>query len=210
MRKFLKLFLILFVLAGCSPKENSGNLTISTDNGDVSYNVEEAISTEELEKGLMNRDTLAENAGMIFDLSHVNNKVAMWMKDTKIPLDMIFLNKNGEIFFIFENAVPMSEELIIAPEPATFVLELNGGTVQKHNIKVGDKVKHHLIDEYIAQMNEENTSVTEEDVVVEDENINSSEEDETAQQTDTADDSSVDDLDNIPDDGNSGEVVIEE
>ena len=86
MSKFLKLFLALIVVAGCSPKENSGNLTISTENGDVRYNVEEAQTPEELEKGLMNRDSLAADSGMIFNLADVENQVAMWMKDTKIPL----------------------------------------------------------------------------------------------------------------------------
>ena len=111
MSKFLKLFLALIVVAGCSPKENSGNLTISTENGDVRYNVEEAQTPEELEKGLMNRDSLAADSGMIFNLADVENQVAMWMKDTKIPLDMLFVNSNGRIFFIEENATPMSEEM---------------------------------------------------------------------------------------------------
>ena len=123
MSKFLKLFLALIVVAGCSPKENSGNLTISTENGDGRYNVEEAQTPEELEKGLMNRDSLAADSGMIFNLADVENQVAMWMKDTKIPLDMLFVNSNGRIFFIEENATPMSEELIIAPEPALAVIE---------------------------------------------------------------------------------------
>lgn len=130
MSKFLKLFLALIVVAGCSPKENSGNLTISTENGDVRYNVEEAQTPEELEKGLMNRDSLAADSGMIFNLADVENQVAMWMKDTKIPLDMLFVNSNGRIFFIEENATPMSEELIIAPEPALAVIELNAGDVK--------------------------------------------------------------------------------
>ena len=145
MRKFLKLFLALIVIAGCSQE---GNLTIKTQKGDVTYNVEEAKSTPELEKGLMGRDSLAANSGMIFDLSHVSNQIAMWMKDTKIPLDMLFVNANGKIFFIYENATPMSEELIIAPEPAMFVIELNAGDVKKHGIQVGDFIKHHFLDDY--------------------------------------------------------------
>lgn len=135
MSKFLKLFLALIVVAGCSPKENSGNLTISTENGDVRYNVEEAQTPEELEKGLMNRDSLAADSGMIFNLADVENQVAMWMKDTKIPLDMLFVNSNGRIFFIEENATPMSEELIIAPEPALAVIELNAGDVKNTVLK---------------------------------------------------------------------------
>lgn len=145
MLKIFKLFLALIVIAGCSQE---GNLTIKTQKGDVTYNVEEAKSTPELEKGLMGREKLAANSGMIFDLSHVSNQVAMWMKDTKIPLDMLFVNANGKIFFIYENATPMSEELIIAPEPAMFVIELNAGDVKKHGIQVGDFIKHHFLDDY--------------------------------------------------------------
>ena len=155
MSKFLKLFLALIVVAGCSPKENSGNLTISTENGDVRYNVEEAQTPEELEKGLMNRDSLAADSGMIFNLADVENQVAMWMKDTKIPLDMLFVNSNGRIFFIEENATPMSEELIIAPEPALAVIELNAGDVKKHGIKIGDTVKHHFFDEFNKKVYED-------------------------------------------------------
>ena len=221
MYKFFKLFLVLLVLSACSPKEEKANLIISTDNGDVSYNVEEAITVPQLEKGLMFRESLPENAGMIFDLSNVNNKVAMWMKDTKIPLDMIFINGKGEIFFIFENAVPMSEDLIIAPEPATFVLELNAGTVQKHNIKVGDKVKHHLIDEYMAQKNsdvestapsddiasmtEETTAATSESTPVDEDVTENTESAENADSEDAADD-----LSNIPDDSSSEEAIVVE
>ncbi len=145
MLKFLKLFLALIVIAGCSQE---GNLTIKTQKGDVTYNIEEAQSPQELEKGLMFRENLAANSGMIFDLSHVNNQVAMWMKNTKIPLDMLFINANGKIFFIYENATPMSEELIVAPEPAMFVIELNAGDVKKHGIQVGDFIQHHFLDDY--------------------------------------------------------------
>lgn len=155
MSNFLKLFLALVVVVGCSPKQQEGNLTISTENGDIHYTVEEAQKPEDLEKGLMNRETLTDGTGMIFDLSNVDNQIAMWMKDTKIPLDMLFVNANGKIFFIKENATPMSEELIIAPEPAMAVVELNGGEVQKQGIKIGDKVKHHFFDEYNKEVYED-------------------------------------------------------
>ncbi len=142
MSKFFKLFLALIILAGCSPKKETNNLSISTQNGEVLYTVEEAQTPEELETGLMNRDNLPSDRGMIFDLSLVDNKIAMWMKDTLIPLDMLFVDADGKIFFIHENATPMSEELIIAPAPAIAVIELNAGDVQKYGIKTGDSVKH--------------------------------------------------------------------
>lgn len=155
MSKILKLFIALIVIAGCSPKQKDGNLTIVTENGEVRYTVEEAQKPEELEKGLMNREALAADSGMIFDLSKVDNRVAMWMKDTKLSLDMLFVNANGRIFFIKENATPMSEELIVAPEPAMAVIELNAGDVEKRGIKVGDVVKHHFFDEYNKEVYED-------------------------------------------------------
>ena len=145
MLKFLKLFLALIVLTSCSQE---GNIVVKTKGGNVSYTVEEAQKPQEIQKGLMFREHLAPKSGMIFDLSKVNNKVAMWMKDTKIPLDMLFVNANGKIFFIYENAKPLSEDLIIAPEPAAFVVEINAGDVKKYGIQVGDTISHHFLDEY--------------------------------------------------------------
>lgn len=155
MSNFLKLFLAMIIVVGCSPKKQDGNLIIATEKGDIYYTVEEAQKNEDLEKGLMNREALAEGSGMIFDLSKVDNQIAMWMKDTQISLDMLFVNANGKIFFIKENATPMSEELIIAPEPAMAVIELNAGEVQKQGIKVGDSVKHHFFDEYNKEVYED-------------------------------------------------------
>lgn len=154
MTKFIKLFLATLLLASCSPKEENnqaeaGILIISTSTGDIVYEVENARTPEELEVGLMNRTSLGENAGMIFDLSHVSNKVAMWMKDTKISLDMLFVKPDGQIFWIFENAVPMSEEFIIAPEPAAAVVEINAGDAKKNNIQIGDTIRH----EFFNNMN---------------------------------------------------------
>lgn len=154
MTKLIKLFMVAFLLVSCSKQDENaetakGNLVISTASGDVFYQVENAQTPSELETGLMNRDTLAENAGMIFDLSHVNNQVAMWMKDTRISLDMLFVNSDGQIFWIFENAQPMSEEYIISPAPAAAVIEINAGDAKKNNIQVGDKVKHEFFNNQV-------------------------------------------------------------
>lgn len=141
MSKVIKLFLAIFLLASCSKKSEESNLTVVTDKGDIAYMVENAQSIPDLEKGLMFREKLAPNAGMIFDLSKVE-KIAMWMKNTKIPLDMIFIDKDGVISWIFENAEPESTTLILPPFPAVAVLELNAGDVKKHNIQIGNIIKH--------------------------------------------------------------------
>lgn len=143
MKNIIKLFMAVAVLAACSPKNEKSDLNILTQDGKISYKVEEARTVPELEKGLMFREKLDADSGMIFDLSKVEH-TAMWMKDTKIPLDMIFIEPDGNIFWIFENAQPESLTLIIPPFPAAAVLEVNAGDVQKHNIKPGDKVEHEL------------------------------------------------------------------
>lgn len=147
MTKFIKLFLAVILLAGCSKKNDESNLTVLTGGGEVSYKVEEAKTVPELEKGLMFRESLAPNAGMIFDLSKVEH-TAMWMKNTKIPLDMIFIDGDGVISWIYENAQPESLTLIIPPFPAAAVLEINAGDVKKYGIKTGDKIEHEFFAEH--------------------------------------------------------------
>ena len=138
---------ILFVTA-CSEKndnpQTSGepNLTIiSAETGKESlFIVENAVTPEELQTGLMFRDSLEPAHGMAFDLRGYGNAV-MWMKDTKIPLDMVFAN-NGKVIWVYENAEPMSTKNISSPEHADVVFELNAGDVKLYNIKPGDTVKH--------------------------------------------------------------------
>lgn len=150
MIKFIKLFLVVLLLASCSKKDNEAadyNMIISTSQGDVTYAVENAQTIDELQKGLMFRDSLAPDTGMIFDLSKVQN-VAMWMKNTKIPLDMIFIDSDGSISWIYENAQPLSEDYIIPPMAPYAVVEINAGDIQKHGIKVGDIVKHKFLNNF--------------------------------------------------------------
>ena len=79
----------------------------------------------------------------------------MWMKDTKLSLDMLFLTKEGVVYWIKENAQPYSEELIVAPFPAAAVLEINAGDVAKHQIKIGQRVKHPLFKAIERQSSEQ-------------------------------------------------------
>ena len=147
MTKFIKIFMVALLIVSCSKKEEENkaelhSLVIRTETGDVKYAIENAETIEELQRGLMGRETLAENSGMIFNLVDVG-PVAMWMKDTKVPLDMLFVDKTGRISWLYENAVPFSEEIITPPMmEIEFVVELNAGDVRKNNIKVGDVVGH--------------------------------------------------------------------
>ena len=142
--RLIKTALVVFILAGCDFfNEKLSKLTIETENGPIIYQVETAATRSEMAKGLMNRKELSANSGMLFVLNG-EMQVAMWMKDTLIPLDMIFTNKEGKIIWIYENALPHSTVLIQPRinEPLYSVIEINGGDVKKKGIKVGDMVKH--------------------------------------------------------------------
>jgi uncharacterized protein len=117
-----------------------GTLIIHTkDNNNYGFNIDIARTESSRVKGLMNRKTLAENEGMLllFDNPKI---VGLWMKDTYLPLDMIFLNDKGVIVQIVENTVPLSTDSIMAQHPTTSVLEINAGLSKKLNIDLGDTV----------------------------------------------------------------------
>jgi len=114
-------------------------LTIQTAGGPQKFAIELALSDAQMEQGLMFRRSLAPNAGMLFDFKSPTN-VSMWMKNTVIPLDMLFLDGHGRIIDIHERAVPYSTDIIAAKAPARYVIELNGGTAARLGIKPGDQV----------------------------------------------------------------------
>lgn len=144
MSRFLKIFAICLFIVACGENNEKSDLTITTENSEIKYIVEMAVSPKQLSKGLMNRQELAANSGMIFDVREFG-EVAFWMKETYIPLDMLFLDDNGLIVWIYQGAEPLSETLIQSPVATSFVLELNAGDVEKHNILLGDKVKHQFL-----------------------------------------------------------------
>lgn len=151
MLKFARLFLIALLFAGCSgepePKPTTP-LVIKTSGGDIRFMVEVASTPEDLKTGLMHRTNLGFNSGMIFNIYPVR-PTAMWMKNTKIPLDMLFIAPDATIAMIKENAEPMSEEQIISRDPVRAVIELNAGQIKRHGIKVGDKVTHMLLNNMV-------------------------------------------------------------
>ena len=151
MLKYAKLFLVILLLAGCSkeqPPKPTTPLIIKATNGDVRFMVEVASTPEDLKTGLMNRANLGFNSGMIFNIYPVR-PTAMWMKDTKIPLDMLFVGPDTSIIMIKENAAPMSEDHIICKEPVRAVIEINAGQIKRHGIKVGDKVVHAILNSMV-------------------------------------------------------------
>ncbi len=93
------------------------------------------------EHGLMDRQYLPPDRGMLFQFDREQN-VLMWMKNTYIPLDMIFISPEGAVTHIHENAEPLSEAIISSDGPALGVLEVNGGYAKKIGLKEGDLVRH--------------------------------------------------------------------
>ena len=117
----------------------SGTLVLKTESGDHSFNIEVATTNHERALGLMFRRSLPENGGMLF-LYDRPQPAAMWMKNTLIPLDMIFIAADGRVHRIEQNAEPHSTALIPSEGPIVGVLELNGGEAAKIGLKRGDKV----------------------------------------------------------------------
>jgi uncharacterized membrane protein (UPF0127 family) len=118
-------------------------LEIVTKNGVHVFSVEMATTEEEKTTGLMYRKELPDGKGMLFDFSP-EQPVSMWMKNTYIPLDMIFIRADGRILRIAENTEPLSTKIISSGGPAKGVLEVIAGTAQKYGIKPGDRVAHPL------------------------------------------------------------------
>jgi uncharacterized membrane protein (UPF0127 family) len=105
--------------------------------------VEVARTNEQRERGLMFRRYMPADRGMLFDFGHEQN-VMMWMKNTYIPLDMIFLSRQGVVVHIEADTEPMSEDILASDKPAFAVLEVNAGYCRKIGLKPGDRVRHAL------------------------------------------------------------------
>ena len=116
-------------------------LEIATKTGVHVFTVEIATSDKERETGLMYRKDMPDGQGMLFDF-RPEQPVSMWMKNTYIPLDMIFIQADGRILRIAENTEPLSTRIIPSGGPVTGVLEVMGGTAKKLGIAPGDRVGH--------------------------------------------------------------------
>jgi hypothetical protein len=101
--------------------------------------IEVADDDAEREQGLMYRDTMAENAGMLFLMS-AEEPQAFWMKNTILPLDIIYAGSDRRIVSIHKNCTPYSLDQIPSEKPAMYVVEVNAGYTEKHGVKVGDMI----------------------------------------------------------------------
>src|SRR5262245_54410346 len=117
------------------------SLVIDTANGPAAFTVELAQTAREHQVGLMYRKEIAPDAGMLFDF-HNNAQRFFWMKNTLIPLDMLFIDTTGHVATIAANAVPMSETVIPSRVPVRAVLEIAGGRAAQLGIAPGNVVHH--------------------------------------------------------------------
>ena len=116
-------------------------LGIVSKNGRHAFDVEVMRTDADRARGLMYRRTMAADHGMLFDFERVL-PVTMWMKNTYLPLDMVFIRADGTIARVVADTEPLSTAIISSGEPVLGVLELNAGTAAKLGIRPGDRVEH--------------------------------------------------------------------
>ncbi|KKW93134.1 DUF192 domain-containing protein [Sphingobium chungbukense] len=147
----LSLFILLTACSQSAPKtENTSSpaatrqaalipLAIRTAKATHRFTVEVALTEQQQEQGLMFRKTLAPDSGMLFPMEPPRT-ASFWMKNTVIPLDMLFIHTDGSIAFLKSNAAPYSREPVSAGIPVAAVLELAGGRAAELGIQQGDRV----------------------------------------------------------------------
>jgi uncharacterized protein len=143
-RVWAALAVILFLAASAGAPalgDALDSLEIITSTGRHAFQVEIADNDATREHGLMDRRYMAPNHGMLFEFDR-EEPVSFWMKNTYIPLDMIFIAPSGVVTHIAANAEPLSERVVPSGGPSIAVLELNGGAAASIGLKVGDKVRH--------------------------------------------------------------------
>ena len=114
-------------------------IDVSVYNKNITFNVEVAKTIEERRIGLMYRKKLLSNEGMLFIFPH-EKIIQLWMKNTYIPLDVIFISKNKVIVDMKKSMEKLSETIIESKVKSKYALEFNAGLINKLNIEIGDKV----------------------------------------------------------------------
>ena len=139
------LVLLLFISAGCTAETRfkTGSLVIATKFGNLNYRIDVADTNRLKSIGLMYRSSMPEEQGMLL-LNKKPQRMNIWMKNTFIPLDIIYIDRNGYIVKIVENARTESTSVMPSDGKVMAVLELNAGQVQQKNIAVGDSVTYQV------------------------------------------------------------------
>lgn len=125
--------------AATSPTPATDDLSIQTATGAHHFTVEVMRTRDQLERGLMFRRQLARDKGMLFDFGS-SQPVSMWMKNTYLPLDMVFIAADGRVVSVKRNAEPLSETIIPSGGDVLGVLEINAGAAAEIGVKPGDRV----------------------------------------------------------------------
>ncbi|HZV83610.1 MAG TPA: DUF192 domain-containing protein [Brevundimonas sp.] len=128
-----------------TPKDAQGNplepLTVTTSSGEHRFMVEIADDDAERQRGLMFREPLADDRGMLFQFPDVAER-GFWMRNTPSPLDILYIDPNGRIVSIARNATPNSDVVLPSNGPASGVLELRAGRADEIGARPGDRVRH--------------------------------------------------------------------
>ncbi len=125
-------------------------ITIKTEKKSQVFRIEVMKSVEERAKGMMFREELAPDRGMLF-VFNVVAKQNFWMKNTLIPLDIIFIDETGRIIKVHKMAKPRDEGLIPSGKPVLAVLEIKGGEAEKRGIKAGNRVIYPIFAKTLAK-----------------------------------------------------------
>jgi uncharacterized membrane protein (UPF0127 family) len=142
-RPLVRLGLLVLALAASASALADGlePLQIVTSSGAHDFKVEIAADESSQARGLMNRRFMPADHGMLFEFRQ-SASVSFWMKNTFIPLDMIFISPAGIVTNIVAKAEPLSERVIPSGPPCAAVLEVNGGVAESIGLKIGDRVRH--------------------------------------------------------------------
>lgn len=158
-RRFIPLAVLLLGLLAALPPQPSAaqtrppaaaaaatftELAIESGGKTHKFRVEVAANDADRQRGLMYRRAMAADAGMIFDFGY-EQPVSMWMANTYIPLDMLFIGADGKVAHVAARTVPESRATVTAGKPVRYVLELNGGTAERLGITAGAQVRHALL-----------------------------------------------------------------
>ena len=136
------LLLVFCAATFVQPNASGMNVVvIETATGAPAWTVELASDNASRSRGLMYRKSMAQQTGMLFRMEN-SRMITMWMKNTFIPLDMVFADPQGRIVHIHRGAVPHSLDHISSRQPARYVLEVNAGEVDQYGVSVGDVLKH--------------------------------------------------------------------
>jgi len=141
LRTILALGVLLSVLSGCRTSRAADTVEIVTSRGDsIPIEVELATTPEQRQLGLMYRERLAPGTGMLFIFPQAAPQ-SFWMKNTKISLDILYLDDAGKVVRIHERTTPFSETSLPSGEPVRFVLEVPGGYCADVGLRAGDTVR---------------------------------------------------------------------